>query len=117
YFVEAHGIHAVTLELSDTYGPGDIRRKLIPIMLDAEVMKRELSMVRGEVPRNFVRVDETVKALIVGANRLLVNQVAGHEVYAVRSNEPVVVKELFAIWEAARGTALAARWGERPYRA
>jgi nucleoside-diphosphate-sugar epimerase len=53
----------------------------------------------------------------VAAKRLLANQVAGHEVYAVRSNEPVVVKELFAIWEAARGAALAARWGERPYRA
>jgi nucleoside-diphosphate-sugar epimerase len=117
YFVEAHGIHAVTLELSDTYGPGDIRRKLIPMMLEAERMKRELSMVRGELPLNFVHVDDAVSAFIVAAKRLLANQVAGHEVYAVRSNEPVVVKELFAIWEAARGAALAARWGERPYRA
>ena len=116
YFVEAHGIHAVTLELSDTYGPGDIRRKLIPMMLDAERMKRELSMVRGELPLNFVHVDDAVSAFIVAAGRLLGNQVAGHEVYAVRSNEPVVVKELFAIWEKARGTRLAARWGERPYR-
>lgn len=117
YFVEAHGIHAVTLELSDTYGPGDIRRKLMPMMLEAEQMKRELSMVRGELPLNFVHVDDAVSAFIVAAKRLLANQVAGHEVYAVRSNEPVAVKELFAIWEAARGTALAARWGERPYRA
>jgi nucleoside-diphosphate-sugar epimerase len=116
YFVEAHGIHAVTLELSDTYGPGDVRRKLIPMMLDAERMKRELSMVRGELPLNFVHVDDAVGAFIVAAKRLLANQVAGHEVYAVRSNEPVVVKELFAIWEKARGTRLAARWGERPYR-
>ena len=89
YFVEAHGIHAVTLELSDTYGPGDIRRKLIPMMLEAEGMKRELSMVRGELPLNFVHVDDAVSAFIVAAKRLLANQVAGHEVYAVRSNEQI----------------------------
>jgi nucleoside-diphosphate-sugar epimerase len=117
YYVEAHDIQAVTLELSDTYGPGDVRRKLIPMMLEAEQMKRELSMVRGELPLNFVHVDDAVSAFIVAAGRLIEDQVAGHEVYAVRSNEPVVVKDLFAIWEKARGTHLAARWGERPYRA
>ena len=116
YFVEAHSMRAVTLELSDTYGPGDVRRKLIPMMLEAERMKRELSMVRGEMPLNFVHVDDAVSAFMVAAKRLVSNQVAGHEVFAVRSNEGVVVKELFAIWEKARGTQLGARWGERPYR-
>ena len=116
YFVEAHGVHAVTLELSDTYGPGDVRRKLIPLMLEAEQTKRGLSMVRGELPLNFVHVDDAVSAFMVAAKRLRSNQVAGHEVFAVRSNETVVVKELFEIWEKARGTRLAARWGERPYR-
>jgi nucleoside-diphosphate-sugar epimerase len=117
YFVEANGVQAVTLELSDTYGPGDVRRKLVPLMLEAEKMQRELSMVRGELPLNFVHVDDAVSAFIVAAERLTGGHVAGHEVYAVRSNEPVLVKELFAIWEQARGTRLAARWGERPYRA
>jgi nucleoside-diphosphate-sugar epimerase len=117
YFVEAHGIHAVTLELSDTYGPGDIRRKLIPLMLEAERMKRELSMVRGDMPLDLVHVDDAVAACIVAAERLLANEVAGHEVFAVRCTAPVVVKELFEIWEKARGVRLAARWGERPYRA
>ena len=116
YFVEAHGVHAVTLELSDTYGPDDVRRKLIPLMLEAEQTKRGLSMVRGELPLNFVHVDDAVSAFMVAAKRLRSNQVAGHEVFAVRSNEAVVVKELFEIWEKARGTRLAARWGERPYR-
>ncbi len=117
YFVEAHGIHAVTLELSDTYGPGDARRKLIPIMLEAEREKRALSMVQGDLPLNFVHVDDAVAAFVVAARRLLANQVAAHEVFAVRSNEAVAVKELFGIWQKARGTALNARWGERPYRA
>jgi nucleoside-diphosphate-sugar epimerase len=117
YFVEANGVQAVTLELSDTYGPGDVRRKLIPLMLEAERQNRVLSMVRGELPLNFVHVDDAVTAFVVAGNRLLADRVSGHEVYAVRSNERVVVKELFEIWEKARGVRLAARWGERPYRA
>lgn len=116
YYVEAHGVRAITLELSDTYGPDDIRRKLIPIMLDAEKSERSMSMVRGELPLNFVHVDDAVSAFIVAARRLLANVSSGHDVYAVRSNEPVSVKELFGIWEKARGKPLAARWGERPYR-
>ena len=117
YFVEANGVQAVTLELSDTYGPGDIRRKLIPLMLDAERQNRVLSMVRGELPLSFVHVDDAVSAFIVAGKRLLAGDVTGHEVYAVRSNERMVVKELFETWERARGVKLAARWGERPYRA
>ena len=116
YFVEANGVHAITLELSDTYGPGDTRRKLIPIMLEAEKNKRELSMVSGELPLNFVHVDDAVSAFLVAAKRLTENKVSGHEVYAVRSDEPVIVRELFSIWEKSRGNSLGARWGERPYR-
>ncbi len=117
YFVEAAGVKAVTLEFTDTYGPGDARRKLIPIMYEAEQSKRELARVSGDVPLNFVHVDDAVTALIVAAARLTANQGAGHEVYAVRSREAITLKDLFSTWEKARGAHLAARWGERPYRA
>jgi nucleoside-diphosphate-sugar epimerase len=117
YFVQAAGVRAVTLELTDTYGPADARRKLIPIMYEAERLKRELSMVSGDLPLNFLHVDDAVNALVVAASRLTSNQAKGHEVYAVRSDEPVTLKELFATWEKSRGSHLAARWGERPYRA
>jgi nucleoside-diphosphate-sugar epimerase len=117
FYVEANSMRAITLELSDTYGPGDPRRKLIPIMLDAEQNKRELSMVSGDLPLNFVHVDDAVGAFVAAARRLLMSDAAAHEVFAVRSNEPIAVRELFSIWERARGVALSARWGERPYRA
>ncbi len=116
YYVEAHAVQAITLELSDTYGPGDARRKLIPIMLDAEKSAREMSMVSGDLPLNFVHVDDAVSAFVIAARRLLSSETNSHDVFAVRSNEPVAVKELFAIWQKARGAPLDARWGERPYR-
>jgi nucleoside-diphosphate-sugar epimerase len=79
-------------------------------------MKRELAMVRGELPLNYVHVDDAANAFVVAAQRLLSGQVAGLEVFAVRSPERITVRELFEIWEQARGVRLAARWGERPYR-
>ena len=116
YYVEAHAVRAITLELSDTYGPNDARRKLIPIMLEAERSERPMSMVSGELPLNFVHVDDAASAFVVAARRLVANDTAAHDVFAVRSTEPVSVKELFAIWEKARGKPLSAHWGERPYR-
>lgn len=117
FFVEAAGVQATTLEFTDTYGPGDTRRKLIPIMHEAERLKRELSMVSGELPLNLLHVDDAVEALVVAAARRGRDGAGGHEVYAVRSHEPITLKELFACWEKARGVRLAARWGERPFRA
>jgi len=116
YYVEAHRMSAITLELTDTYGPNDPRQKLIPLMLQAERSERALSMVSGELPLNFVHVDDAVRAFSVAARRLIATKDIGHEIFAVRSDETVQVKTLFEIWEKARGKKLAARWGERPYR-
>lgn len=117
YYVEVHHFRAVTLELTDTYGAGDGRRKLIPIMRDAERGGDELAMVPADVPMDFVHVDDAVEAFVVAARRLLASDVAGHEIFAVRSGAPVTALELFATWERARGVRIAARWGERPLRA
>lgn len=117
FYVEAHAFRAVTLELTDTYGPRDTRPKLIPIMLDAEKSGRELSMVRPETRVDFVHVDDAVEAFMVAGRRLLAPGSAAHDVFAVRSAAPVALRELFAAWNRARGTSLRAKWGERPHRA
>lgn len=117
YYVEAHAFRAITLDLTDAYGNGDTRSKLIPTLLAAERDGRTLSMVRADLPMDFVHVDDAAGALVVAARRVLASDTSGHDVFAVRSGVPLTLRELFAVWENARGIALKANWGERPLRA
>jgi nucleoside-diphosphate-sugar epimerase len=116
FYVPACGMRAVTLELTDTYGPNDERRKLIPIMRDAEREGRELSMVNADMPLDFVHVSDAVEACVVAAARVRGGSGPLSETFAVRSGVPTTVRSLFDTWERARGKRVAARFGERPYR-
>ena len=116
YYVEAHGIHAVTLELTDSYGHGDTRRRLIPFMLDAERLGNTMSMVHAELPLDFVHVSDVAEAFVKAGERVTDSAAAKHEVFAVRSGAPLPVRELFDAWERSRGVAIQAKWGERAVR-
>lgn len=116
YYVEAHGIHAVTLELTDSYGHGDTRRRLIPFMLEAERLGNTMSMVHAELPLDFVHVSDVAEAFVIAGERVANSTVAMSEVFAVRSGAPLPVRELFAAWERSRGVEIQAKWGERAVR-
>ena len=116
YYVEAHGIHAVTLELTDSYGHGDTRRRLIPFMLEAERTGHTMSMVHAELPLDFVHASDVAEAFVKAGQRVTSSKVAMSELFAVRSGTPLPVRELFAAWERSRGVAIQAKWGERAVR-
>ena len=116
YYVDAHGVHAVTLELTDSYGHGDTRRRLIPFMLEAERTDQTMSMVHPELPLDFVHASDVAEAFVKAGERVTNSTVARHEVFAVRSGSPLPVRDLFAAWERSRGVAIKAKWGERAVR-
>lgn len=116
YYAESGALSAVTIELTDTYGAGDTRAKLLPFMLEAERADTEMAMVPGELPIDLVHVDDAVEAMVV-AGGLAANASAGaHRIWAVRSGRPMTLQQLFAAWQKARGTALRVQWGTRPVR-
>ena len=116
FYVDAHGIHAVTLELTDSYGHGDTRRRLIPFMLEAERTGHTMSMVHAELPLDFVHASDVAEAFVKAGERVTNSTVANSEVFAVRSGSPLPVRELFAAWERSRGVEILAKWGERAVR-
>ena len=116
FYVDAHGIHAVTLELTDSYGHGDTRRRLIPFMLEAERTGHTMSMVHAELPLDFVHASDVAEAFVKAGERVTNSTVANNEVFAVRSGSPLPVRELFAAWERSRGVEILAKWGERAVR-
>lgn len=116
FYVEAHGLAAVTLKLFETYGPADERPKLIPALLRAARDGKPLQMTPGENQLDFVHIDDVVGAYLAAARRLLAGAVAGSETYAVRSGRAVSLRELVGLVEQATGRKLTVAWGGRPYR-
>jgi nucleoside-diphosphate-sugar epimerase len=116
WYVDMHRLRVVTLKLFDTYGPGDRRRKLIPLLLDSARTGTSLAMSPGEQLIDLVYIDDVIDAFLA-ADRLLAEATdAGHERYAVSSGRPVSLRQLVATLERVLGRSLGVQFGARPYR-
>jgi nucleoside-diphosphate-sugar epimerase len=118
YYHEAHALHCITLTLFDTYGPDDIRPKLLNVLKSAALSGNQLPLSPGEQFMNLVHVDDVVRAYLMAADRLIPHQNSGPflEKYAIAADACVTVKDLVLLFETIAGTKLNMVWGERPYR-
>jgi nucleoside-diphosphate-sugar epimerase len=116
YYVEARGFSAVTLNLFDTYGPHDRRRKLLRVLEDVARYGDPIDMTDGEQRIDLVHVDDVVDAFRVARDRVMQAQPATHERFGICSGAPVSLRELVQRFETARGVTIDARWGVRSYR-
>ena len=98
FYVDAHGVQIITLKLFDTYGPADHRKKLFHYLKQA-VQDQLVPMSPGEQLIDLVYVDDAVEAFVLAGERLMAEQVTGHEKYAVCSGKPVTLRELVAAFE------------------
>src|SRR5207253_7485593 len=64
FYRERYGLRVVTLELSDTYGPGDPRRKLLSLLVDQVKNPQSLSMSAGEQRIGLVYISDVIDAFI-----------------------------------------------------
>ncbi len=113
-YYRALGLRAVTLELFDTYGPGDERAKLVPALLAAGGARMAFS--EGRQKLDFVHVDDVVAAYLLAAERTRSAKPGACETYAVRSGRSKSLRQIVAAFEDASGRKLAVDWGARPYR-
>lgn len=116
YYVRVRDFRVATLTLFDTFGPGDPRPKLIPNLLRTIRQGTPLAMSPGAQQLDFVHVDDVARAFRLAAEQLLAQDAAGHTRYAVRSGQPVSLRDLVALLGRLSGCAPQIRWGERPYR-
>jgi nucleoside-diphosphate-sugar epimerase len=111
FYTEVEGLPVVTLELTDTYGPGDTRAKLLPFLVRAARDGTTMEMTDGTQLIDLVHVDDAVSALLATA--------AGTpgETYGATGGETLTLRELVARFETVTGLTLHIRWGVRPSRA
>lgn len=116
YYSEAYGLRMITLKLFDTYGPSDLRGKLIGLLLAAARDERTLSMSLGEQYIDLVHVDDVVDAYLVAAERLISGLVEKEECYGISSGEALRLRDLVDLVEKVSGKSISIDWGARPYR-
>lgn len=116
YYREAVGLRVVTLELSDTYGPGDPRRKLVPLLVDLARQGRALAMSPGEQRISLVFISDVVAAFVRAIGLTAELRPGEERRYAVTADEAPSLRALVALVEREAGRRLDIEWGGRPYR-
>lgn len=115
FYVDAFPIKATTLYLFDTYGPGDPRRKLIPLLINLADSQQPLDMSPGEQKIDLVYISDVIEAFCAAAAQLP-SQVERHTRYAVASGKPISLKALVGLVESKCRVSLPINWGGRAYR-
>lgn len=115
YYVEATPLRAITLQLPDTFGPNDSRRKIVNILIESVRSQTPLDLTPGEQLLDLVHVDDLVEAF-----RMVMGNLGSREdknaVYSLSSGRPIKLKELVACIESFSPTASRFHLGARPYR-
>jgi nucleoside-diphosphate-sugar epimerase len=117
YYTEVHGLQVASLKLFDTYGPGDKRKKVIPLLIESMNTGSELMMSPGDQLMDLVYIDDIVSAYLHAA-RLVLNEDNPGDVkeYAISSGNPISLKRLVDEICDISGRTINVKWGGRPYR-
>ena len=116
YYRSAHLMRITNLELFDTYGINDRRKKLISILLDAIENRSTISLSPGSQMLNLVHIDDVVSAYEIAIDRISDPTLALESKYSVHSDYRSSLQELAAIISKIWGSTIHAKWGDRPYR-
>jgi nucleoside-diphosphate-sugar epimerase len=116
YWAATSPLRVITLKLFDTYGPGDPRPKLVPLLVRLAASGQSAVFSPGEQLIDLVHVDDVVGAFMLAGERTAAQPMGSMETYAVTSGSPVSLKSVVALFEEAVGRRLGIQWGGRPYR-
>lgn len=105
----------VHLELSDTYGPGDLRPKFLNLLARAAATGVELNASPGEQLVRPIHVNDVSSAFTHAATLLTEGRDLPREV-GVAGPDEVTLRQLTRVFEVATGVAPPVRWGALPYR-
>ncbi len=118
YYAEVCGIRVLALHMTDCYGPGDERKKLVDRLLEAQRTGAPLGMSPGEQSIDLLHVSDAVRALETAGHRVAADSGAPRfERFAARSGRSLTIRELVALVERVRGAPIAVTWNAHPYRA
>jgi nucleoside-diphosphate-sugar epimerase len=116
YYTSATEVRAITLKLSDTYGPNDERGKLVSVLERASRTGETITMSPGEQLVDIVHIFDVVRAFRMAAERLMSDSVERQETYFVTTGHPMKLRDWVTEYARIAGLDLKIEWGVRAYR-
>lgn len=113
YYVDAGMLRAVTLVLSDTYGPGDHRPKILNLVKQAAENEERLPLSDGGQDYDVVYIDDVVHAFWQAGELFLQHTDWTNEVFQICSQAPVSLRQTVEQMLQVNHLTLDAGWGER----
>jgi UDP-glucose 4-epimerase len=110
-FTNSFRLPTVVLRPSVVYGPGQSDRMLISQVMKAMSKNRSVEVTRGEQTRDFIYVEDVVKAIISS----LTVPIAEGDVWNVGSGEVVTVRDCLERIERITGRSGLIEYGKRSY--
>lgn len=111
-YAATHQIPVVGFRPFYLYGPEEGQQRLITSVINALKTKTPLPMTLGEQERDFVHIDDAVRAVLYGA----IEPKAIGEMFNISSGEATSIRQAIAIMEEEVGQVFPLLWGEIPYR-
>ncbi len=118
YYAATTAINFVTLQLSDTFGPGDTRPKIFNLWMKHAQTHERLDMSPGDQRLDISYVENVIDGY-VRLTELLTSDTErklNGSVFALASGRSLPLKELAEIFQKVAGVTLNIHWGARPYR-
>lgn len=114
YYTDAGLLRAVTLVLSDTYGPGDQRPKILNLVKNAAQAGKKLALSDGEQDYDVVYIDDVVRAFRQAGEQLRNHLEWSNETFQVVPIGPLTLRQTVEKMLTINQLTLNAVWGERP---
>ncbi|MQQ09602.1 NAD-dependent epimerase/dehydratase family protein [Epibacterium sp. SM1979] len=118
YYQRSNPAQVITVKPSVIYGPNDPRLRLLRLLIDATVNKRELKLSPGHQLLDLVHVDDVISAMELAAQRIFGAE-PDHSIieeYFAISGTPVSLRDLVAQVEKITGGEINVSWGAVPYK-
>ena len=118
YYWSARHLDFVTLCLSDTYGPGDTRKKIFKLWKEKAVSGDSLKMSGGEQCIDILYIDDVIDGLRQAVEMLSsdTEKRLGGKRFFLSSGEKIPLKQLAEIFQEAADVNVPIQWGALPYR-
>lgn len=113
YYTDSGLLRAATIVISDTYGPGDHRPKVLNVVKKAAGTGKRMSFSSGSIPYDVVYIDD-VAAAFRSVGEQLVQGKLHDSTFQIVPASPLSLRETVEIMLEVNHLTLNAGWGERP---